>query len=189
MACFHFLHHDFRWLFTVCSSLSAGYSIRLECPDRIKLHHTKTDLETSDYVGFTSDPNGRGTPSLLLSCLLTLVLCVWSALHLNVPRQCEGNFSTVLTYLRWITTGVWQPGLAVFTAWRQWCSARALGWMVKEMEENLEAEKRVPPQDRSSPASSLSPTEILVSSDLKQRKNTWTMTHSFFTSTGGSLST
>jgi hypothetical protein len=30
-------------------------------------------------------PEGRGTLSILWSCVLTMILCVWTALHLNVP--------------------------------------------------------------------------------------------------------
>ena len=146
----------------------------------------RSDLETSNYVGYTPEPNGRGTSSLVLSCLLTLVLCVWSALHLNVPRQSESSFTTVLTYLRWIFTGVWGPELVVFTAWRQWCSARVLGRMIKEMDKTSKPGKEDTfTKPELSHTASTSPTEILVSGRSKQRRNTWTMTHSFFASTGG----
>lgn len=89
----------------------------------------------SDYVGYVSDPNGRGTASLVISCLLTLILCVWSALHLNVPQQGETAFQSLLVSTRWIIAGVYAPELVVFTAWRQWSSAKLLGSLIKETRE------------------------------------------------------
>jgi len=41
--------------------------------------------EDDSTVGWVSDPNGRGTLSLIISCVVTFTLCVWSALHVNVP--------------------------------------------------------------------------------------------------------
>ena len=88
---------------------------------------------SSTYVGYVGDPNGRGTASLVISCLLTLVLCVWSALHLNVPSQGQTPLQSIFVNARWIVAGVYAPELVVFTAWRQWSSARLLGSLVREM--------------------------------------------------------
>ena len=37
--------------------------------------------------GWVPEPDGRGTWSILWSCLVTIVLCTWSALHLDVPTS------------------------------------------------------------------------------------------------------
>ncbi|KAF7681180.1 hypothetical protein GT037_000156 [Alternaria burnsii] len=48
-------------------------------------------------VGWVSEPTTRGTSSLLYTCISTTIICTWSALHLNVPR--EGlSASRVLLY-------------------------------------------------------------------------------------------
>jgi hypothetical protein len=36
-------------------------------------------------ITWQPEPRGRGTLSVLWSCILTMTLCVWTALHLNVP--------------------------------------------------------------------------------------------------------
>jgi hypothetical protein len=33
------------------------------------------------------EPDQRGTWSIVSSCLVTLTLCLWTALHLNIPRR------------------------------------------------------------------------------------------------------
>ena len=112
-------------------------------------------------VGYISDPSGRGTSSLIISCLLTLVLCVWSALHLNVPAPGRTRRQTVLSNIIWITAGIYTPELVVFTAWRQWSSAKILSRIVRKTYKTDEYGK-----------GSLG-------------RWPWTMTHSFFASTGG----
>lgn len=123
---------------------------------------TRSSTEDETFVGYQSDPDGRGTPGLIISCLLTLILCVWSALHLNVPRQGRGNRETLLLNILWITAGIYAPELVVFTAWRQWSSARLLSKTVKATH-----------------------TAGGESETILRRKHRWTMTHSFFASTGG----
>lgn len=115
----------------------------------------------TQMVGYVNDPSGRGTPSLVLSCLLTLVLCVWSALHLNVPPLGRTRRQIVWTNIIWITAGIYCPELVVFTAWRQWSSARILSRLVHQKYQSVEEIKEQP------------------------LRLPWTMTHSFFASTGG----
>ncbi|KAI0834949.1 hypothetical protein F5Y06DRAFT_277609 [Hypoxylon sp. FL0890] len=116
----------------------------------------------TQLVGYVQDPNGRGTATLVLSSLLTLILCVWSALHLNVPRRDQTRLQEFCLNVRWIFTGIYAPELVVFTAWRQWCSARLLQQLIEQSFRDSES--------TSQPAKC--PTQ-------------WTMAHSFFACTGG----
>ena len=112
----------------------------------------------TNYVGFVGDPNGRGTSSLVISCLLTLILCVWSALHLNVPSQGETRIYRLFVIMRWIIVGIYAPELVVFTAWRQWSSAKILGKLIRDLRAHGEK---------------------------MSASHEWTMAHSFFACTGG----
>ncbi|KAI5836783.1 hypothetical protein DFP73DRAFT_505522, partial [Morchella snyderi] len=38
-----------------------------------------------ERVGWTSDPAGRGTSKIIMSCGLTLALCIWTAIHPDLP--------------------------------------------------------------------------------------------------------
>lgn len=92
----------------------------------------------SNIVGWVSDPNGRGTSSLVLSCLLTLSLCVWSALHLNIPAKGESRRQYWLRRVKWSICGVLIPEIVVLLAWRQWTSARRLTNEVNKVFDDIE---------------------------------------------------
>lgn len=87
-------------------------------------------------VGFVAEPDGRGTLSILFSCLLTLSLCVWSAVHLNLPRLGEGEVLYAYRYFKWSVLGVFGPELVIWAAWRQFLSARRLTQAIREVSEN-----------------------------------------------------
>lgn len=88
------------------------------------------DATNESIVGWVPDPNGRGTSGLIISCLLTLGLCVWSALHLNIPAKEESHREYWLRRVKWAACGVLLPELVVLLAWRQWTSA---GRLTKEI--------------------------------------------------------
>lgn len=122
-----------------------------------------TDSNSSRrFVGYVDDPDGRGTPSLIISCVLTLVLCVWSALHLNVPAKGQTALQKLTLNTRWIIAGIYCPELVVFTAWRQWSSARILQQVVDDSLESQDGKLH-----------------------SVSRNHQWTMTHSFFACSGG----
>ncbi|KAE9402633.1 hypothetical protein BT96DRAFT_991072 [Gymnopus androsaceus JB14] len=82
------------------------------------------------------DPEFRGTYNLVSSCIVTLGLCVWTAVHLDVPT------SSVLQYWRkvkWVMLGMLAPELLLFIACLQWFSARRIQ---DEADECLKAPKQ-----------------------------------------------
>lgn len=83
-------------------------------------------VNTTDTVGFVKEDNQRDTISLLISCFATLGLCVYSAVHLNVPRKRDKNYQVLLKELQWCVVGLFAPELILYTAWRQLASARQL---------------------------------------------------------------
>lgn len=82
------------------------------------------------YHGLVSDPNGRGTAGLITSCVATLCLCGWSALHLNIPQRGGSRRAYWVRNLQWIFLGLIIPELVILSAWRQswrqWASTREL---------------------------------------------------------------
>lgn len=95
-------------------------------------------MSPASTVGWVSDPNGRGTAGLVTSCVLTLGLCAWSALHLNIPPKGETKRQYWSRNARWVLLGVFIPELVILAAWRQWASCRELEMELRYI---LQAEK------------------------------------------------
>ncbi|KAK6541795.1 hypothetical protein TWF694_007575 [Orbilia ellipsospora] len=117
-----------------------------------------------DTVGWVGDPNGRGTFSLVSSCVITLTLCVWSALHLNVPPQGTSFRTAAFTRVKWVVFGLFAPELLVATASAQYLTAR---WLFNELRKD--AKHRQQMLDMANPP--LEPS--------------WTMMQCFFATMGG----
>jgi hypothetical protein len=88
-----------------------------------------------EYSGWRGEPSGRGTWSILSTCLITLTLCVWTAVHLNLQGNkspgLSGKIDSLLYKPRWIVVGIFAPEIVVYIAWSQWLSARSF---MEEME-------------------------------------------------------
>jgi hypothetical protein len=70
--------------------------------------NTTTPLPTA-VVGYMSGPNGRGTLSLLWSCLLTIFASTWSVLHLNVPGLHDSQLRGFSRRTNWMTLAILLP--------------------------------------------------------------------------------
>ncbi|KAH7635339.1 hypothetical protein B0T09DRAFT_22138 [Sordaria sp. MPI-SDFR-AT-0083] len=61
------------------------------------------------------EPTRRGTFGILSACIITLGLCVWTAIHLNVPRHDEGPLNgplkVTIRKVGWIIMGLLSPEL------------------------------------------------------------------------------
>ena len=73
-----------------------------------------------------SPPSSRGTIDILLSCTITLSLCVYTAIHLNIPAPGEPKWYSTLRKAKWTIIGIFAPEIALFTAWDQFWEARKL---------------------------------------------------------------
>ncbi|TVY82104.1 hypothetical protein LSUE1_G004253 [Lachnellula suecica] len=96
-----------------------------------------------EYVSWTSEPATRGTFRLLASFVITLTLCVWTAVHLNIaveqlPHE-KGTFvrrlrsTSAFRRAKWVLLGLLAPELVVYTAWRQWSSAHEMTRNIHEL--------------------------------------------------------
>lgn len=85
-------------------------------------------------VAWYPAPNYRGTWDLIVSCVLTLTICVWSALHLNVPVKQSKLRDRNVRRLRWILLGIFAPEVVVSTAFAQYLTAR---WLMNEIQGDI----------------------------------------------------
>ena len=86
------------------------------------------DVQARDETlvhGWTPEPAGRGTWSILWSCLATIFICTWSALHLDVPNH-HGVWYLLFRKLRWMFIAATAPEVILFNAADNFFGARDL---------------------------------------------------------------
>ncbi|KAF1845007.1 uncharacterized protein K460DRAFT_416340 [Cucurbitaria berberidis CBS 394.84] len=148
--------------------------------------------------GWKAEPYVRGTSSILTSCLITLTLCVWTAVHLNIPkyqRTAEATRRKVL----WLVTALLAPELVALVALSQWREARKLGHHVHEVYSQKSGRgwvhsfvtllaKVQPKWGIEVISGTMEESDSLRSktaSDQQPARHQWTTTHSFYALMGG----
>jgi hypothetical protein len=56
------------------------------------------------------EPTFRGTYAILSNCIVTIGLCVWTTLHLNIPEY-EKTLMQYLHKIAWLIIGLFAPEL------------------------------------------------------------------------------
>lgn len=78
--------------------------------------HNSTINQTTIF--WQPEPQLRGTWSIISVCTLTTSLCVWTAIHLNVPAV-EQKYPQHMRKLYWLVIGLSAPELVAYAAWYQ----------------------------------------------------------------------
>ncbi|KAK5455078.1 hypothetical protein LTS15_005798 [Exophiala xenobiotica] len=89
-------------------------------------HAEDNNNHTQGFVSWQESPNERGTMDIVWSCLFTVFICVWTAVHLNVPAPPETD-STIDLWLRrikWVWHCCLAPEIVMLLAAGQWSFAR-----------------------------------------------------------------
>ena len=73
--------------------------------------------------GWVDQPDGRGTIDILQSCVVTIFLCSWSVLCLNIPEKGKSRRHVLLTKLRWVAFTIFFPEVLTALAGDQYSSA------------------------------------------------------------------
>ncbi|KAG5662727.1 hypothetical protein KAF25_005145 [Fusarium avenaceum] len=67
---------------------------------------------------WVSSPNVRGSMDILRSCILTLVACIYTALHLDVPRKTTWQY-LLMRKTKYVLLTLFAPEMSVFAAMQQ----------------------------------------------------------------------
>ncbi|KAF7516689.1 hypothetical protein G7054_g14046 [Neopestalotiopsis clavispora] len=82
-------------------------------------------LGTIQAPSWVNSPEIRGTSDILWSCMLTIIACVYTALHLNIPSK--GGFWRVLAIkIKWVITALLIPEIMIYMSIVQFLQARCL---------------------------------------------------------------
>jgi hypothetical protein len=97
------------------------------------------------YLAWQSQSNIRGTWDILVNCVVTMSLCIWTALHLNLPASKEFLenkpwwtrlwYNYAVRQVRWIFVGLLAPELVVYLAWTQSSIVKSIDDQVRRAQE------------------------------------------------------
>ena len=90
-------------------------------PAQVDYHHV---YEAGTAQGWTSSPNGRGTIDIIYSSCITILLCSWTALCINVGRPQWGSWRILHQKNCMACLGLIGPEFIFQLALGQWSSAR-----------------------------------------------------------------
>ncbi|KAL8935947.1 MAG: hypothetical protein Q9216_005178 [Gyalolechia sp. 2 TL-2023] len=128
-------------------------------------------------LGWTPQPNGRGTLDIIWSCVVTMALCSWSITCLNMPGEKESKYVVLWRKFSLACLGILCPEIMTTTAIGQWVRARQL---VRKFNLDDPEQEQVGTLDRQ-------PTEAGEKSPSNEHhsKEIWTMEMAFFADMGG----
>ncbi|THC88292.1 hypothetical protein EYZ11_012264 [Aspergillus tanneri] len=113
---------------------------------------------TTTSSGWVAEPDGRGTWSILSTCLLTIFLCCWTSVCPNIPANSDNYWACVRDKFHLACLGILGPEFLLMLAMGQWSSAR----------ESVKAFKK-------------------LNEKRRKGESDWTMTHAFYADMGGFL--
>ncbi|KAM0802741.1 hypothetical protein BDR22DRAFT_819419 [Usnea florida] len=153
----------------------------------------------TDIVHWKPSSETRGTFDILSTCIITMLLCVWTAVHLNVSPP--GNVWTPrLRKVGWMILALLAPELVAYTAWYQRRQALSImrvvndtfvlpnppSWLSiaeKGIRSVIETLQRALSSRGQEPIRQL--TLEAQRYPLPQDRHPWTMTHGFYATMGG----
>ncbi|OBS25784.1 hypothetical protein FPOA_06319 [Fusarium poae] len=94
-------------------------------------------LERLIAPSWVSSPNIRGSMDIIQSCVLTLVACIYTALHLDVPRKTTWKY-LLWQKSKWVCITLFAPEIAVYMA----ASQLRYAWSLKTALRKLQKEKQ-----------------------------------------------
>ena len=147
---------------------------------------SKTNL--SGTITWQPEPSTRGTWSILSVCVITTSLCVWTAVHLNIPPS-DQKHAQLWRKLYWLGVGIFAPEMVAYTAWYQrLVVAKGLREIQKAVGQrpHLSWTKRGLNWLRSSgPKANEKPDRAELPTARSPCENEWTMVHAFYAYMGG----
>lgn len=81
-------------------------------------------LQPEQPVLWVSEPDFRGTFGIFSLCFNTLLISVWSAVHMDIPTYRPTKIGSFINSVLWMTAALFCPELLLFIAINQWSNAK-----------------------------------------------------------------
>ncbi|CCX12862.1 Similar to hypothetical protein SS1G_13760 [Sclerotinia sclerotiorum 1980]; acc. no. XP_001585192 [Pyronema omphalodes CBS 100304] len=95
-----------------------------------------TALNEEHAPTWVAQPPYRETWGIIYNFTITLGLCVYTAIHINIPAPTDSPMKIWFRKLKWMLIALIAPEIVLYTAWAQFYSARSL---CKELNEHVHA--------------------------------------------------
>ena len=82
--------------------------------------------ESAPNAQWQPEPDGRGTASLLQTCLLTILLCVYNSVHLNIPIHKDSEWRKFYAKSKFVILALFAPEILTYFAWAQRTDAKTI---------------------------------------------------------------
>lgn len=105
----------------------------------------------AEKQGWTDGPNSRGSFDILWTCLSTLGLCVWSAVHPNILRVSSAR-RALLSRLGMMLVAIVFPEIIISSAWKQLRLSQSLRAKVNALSYNQSHKDQARPARLNHPA-------------------------------------
>jgi hypothetical protein len=138
-------------LYQLASNTASSIFCEMSCPPEelsptalleaqiLENRNNLTALHKVAAPSWVPSPELRGTTSILWSCIITLVACIYTALHLNVPS--DSKWSSILRSKgKWVLVALLAPEIVLYLALSQFLEARSLA---KELNALVEQRRAV----------------------------------------------
>ncbi|KAF2116536.1 hypothetical protein BDV96DRAFT_644968 [Lophiotrema nucula] len=86
---------------------------------------TSGDSQEPRFYAWKAEPGQRGTFSILITCLMTMTLCVWTAIQLNLPEY-QRESRQKWRKFGWLFIALLAPEMVAFTAFTQYQEAQRI---------------------------------------------------------------
>lgn len=113
----------------------AGNVMETQQPWRIE--HFDSNTTAPAWV---NSPNIRGTFDILQSCVLTLIACIYTALHLDVPIKTAWH-ELLLYKLKWTAITLFAPEISLYMAADQLQQAWSLRLKLRALQARRSSDK------------------------------------------------
>ncbi|THY63009.1 hypothetical protein D6C97_03051 [Aureobasidium pullulans] len=151
-------------------------------------------LASNQTAAWHPEPRERGTFSILSSCVTTLVLCVWTAVHLNIPKTGKEHLQKYRK-AGWLVLGLLAPELVAWNAWEQYRKASRITQKVYQTYPRTPTSTwyRRAWQYLTQALSFRIPLDPVIDQEMSLesasspplRRHCWTLTHGFYAAMGG----
>ncbi|KAJ3774221.1 hypothetical protein FB446DRAFT_489980 [Lentinula raphanica] len=134
-------------------------------------------------TGWQSGPDFRGTFDIVSTCFTTLLLCLWSAVHVDIPAH-SGRLRGLWVRVGWIFIGLITPETLLFIAYRQWSIANDI-LDCANTSNAFPCSKNPCHYYSRVPGSMVEHADTEQDASIYNKKHPWTMVHSYHAAMGG----